>query len=84
MNTAHNPEPEPGTLQTLNGRRVDLFNIRHYPVKAVCRECGEPIEAETFLRSFIHTNPSLATVHYLPSEARNITMTGELMPAHPT
>ena len=51
---AHPAEPAPGTLLTEGGGDADLFDIRHYPVQAVCRVCQEPITAETFLRAFEH------------------------------
>jgi hypothetical protein len=50
----HPPEPRPGTLRTRDGGRADLFNIQHYPVTAVCRICGQPIQADSFLRPFTH------------------------------
>lgn len=62
---AHAPEPEPGTLRTRDGRRADLFNLRHYPVGATCRACGEPISSGSFFRPFEHAAPALATVHHL-------------------
>ena len=52
---SHAPEPAAGTIRAPDGRQADLFNIRHYPVQAVCRVCGEPIRAETFLRPFAHS-----------------------------
>jgi hypothetical protein len=51
---AHTAEPDPGTFLTAGGGDVDLFDVSHYPVQAVCRVCQEPIRAETFLRTFEH------------------------------
>ena len=51
---AHTAEPDPGTFLTAGGRHADLFNVSHYPVRAVCRVCRQPISAETFLRAFEH------------------------------
>jgi len=53
-NGAHTAEPAPGSFLAVTGEDADLFNMNHYPVRAVCRVCGEPIEAETFLRAFRH------------------------------
>lgn len=50
----HSPEPAVGTFRTPDGQQADLFNVRHYPVQAVCRVCSEPIRAESFLRPFAH------------------------------
>lgn len=50
----HSPEPAVGTIRTPDGRPADLFNARHYPVRAVCRVCGEPIRADSLLRPFAH------------------------------
>jgi hypothetical protein len=51
---AHPAEPDPRTLLTTSGGGADLFNVSHYPVRAVCRVCRQPIRAETFLRAFEH------------------------------
>lgn len=51
---AHKAEPVPGSFQAAAGGKADLFDLSHYPVRAVCRVCQEPIEAETFLRAFRH------------------------------
>jgi hypothetical protein len=50
----HPAEPAPGTLLTAGGGDADLFDVSHYPVRAVCRICQQPISAETFLRAFKH------------------------------
>lgn len=50
----HSPEPAVGTIRTSDGQQADLFNIRHYPIYAVCRVCSEPIRADSFLQPFIH------------------------------
>ena len=50
----HSPEPEPGTLRAQDGQRADLFNVRHYPITAVCRVCEQPIRADSFFRPFTH------------------------------
>jgi hypothetical protein len=50
----HTAEPAPGSFRAATGGDADLFDLNHYPVHAVCRVCGEPIEAETFLRAFRH------------------------------
>ena len=51
---AHTPEPAPGTFLTAVGGNADLFDVSHYPVRAQCRICREPIRAESFLRAFEH------------------------------
>ncbi|HEX4290037.1 MAG TPA: hypothetical protein VH021_14025 [Trebonia sp.] len=50
----HPAEPAPGTLLTAVGADADLFDVTHYPVRARCRICREPIRAESFLRAFEH------------------------------
>jgi hypothetical protein len=55
---AHPIEPDPGTFLAAGGGDADLFDVSHYPVRAVCRVCREPIRAETFLRAFEHAAPS--------------------------
>ena len=51
---AHPAEPAPGTFLTAVGGDADLFDVTHYPVRAECRICREPIRAESFLRAFEH------------------------------
>jgi len=51
---AHTAEPAPGTFLTAVGGDADLFDVTHYPVRAECRICREPIRAESFLRAFEH------------------------------
>lgn len=50
----HSPEPAAGTFRTSDGQHADLFNPRHYPVRAVCQLCGEDIQAGSFFRAFEH------------------------------
>jgi hypothetical protein len=50
----HSPEPAAGSIRTADGREADLFNVRHYPVRAICRICDGPIQADSFLRPFKH------------------------------
>lgn len=59
-----------------DGRCADLFNLHHYPVRAVCRVCSQPVTAESFLQPFRHAGV-LATVTRLPGPA------GRLAPARP-
>ena len=51
---AHQADPAPGTLLSAVGEVADLFDVTHYPVRAECRICREPIRAESFLRAFEH------------------------------
>jgi hypothetical protein len=51
---AHKAEPAPGTFQAVTGGEADLFNLDHYPVRAVCRVCSGPIRAEAFILAFRH------------------------------
>jgi hypothetical protein len=39
---------------TSDARPADLFNTSHYPVRAICRICSEPILAPHFLHEFEH------------------------------
>lgn len=66
---SHDPEPRAGSILSQDGRRADLFNVRHYPVRACCRTCGEPIEATNFFRPFIHVVAPLATVYQFPARS---------------
>jgi hypothetical protein len=50
----HRAEPKPGSFRATTGENADLFNLEHYPVRATCRLCDEPIKAESFLRAFRH------------------------------
>jgi hypothetical protein len=50
----HPAEPAPGLLLTAGGGDADLFDLSHYPVRAVCRVCQQPIRAESFLNAFEH------------------------------
>jgi anti-sigma regulatory factor (Ser/Thr protein kinase) len=55
----HSPEPTAGTFRTLDGQDADLFNLHHYPVRAICQVCGKQIKADTFLRPFWHVEDKL-------------------------
>jgi hypothetical protein len=50
----HCPEPAAGSIRTADGEPADLFDTRHYPVRATCRVCGESIAANGFLQPFRH------------------------------
>jgi hypothetical protein len=50
----HTPEPLAGTFRTAEGNPADLFDIAHYPVRAVCRVCQQAIRADNFIRPFEH------------------------------
>jgi hypothetical protein len=56
LSRAHTAEPAPGSFSAATGGDADLFNLSHYPVRAVCRVCDAPIKAETFLRAFKHVD----------------------------
>lgn len=64
---SHVPEPRAGSIFTGDGQRADLFNFRHYPVHAVCRGCGETIQADSFFRPFLHVDVRLAVVYEFPA-----------------
>ena len=51
---SHMAEPVPGSFRAAKGGDADLFDLDHYPVRATCRLCDEPILAESFLRAFRH------------------------------
>lgn len=65
LGDSHVPEPRPGSMRTHDGRRADLFNVRDYPVRAACRICGEPIEADSYFRPFAHVDAPPASVFRL-------------------
>jgi len=50
----HPAEPKPGSFRAVTGEAADLFDLRHYPVRATCRLCDGPIKADPFLRAFTH------------------------------
>lgn len=54
LTRSHMAEPAPGSFLAAAGGDADLFNVEHYPVRATCRLCDEPIRAESFLRAFKH------------------------------
>jgi hypothetical protein len=56
---SHPPEPAAGTFRAPAGHPADLFNLCHYPVRAVCQVCGKQIEAEHFLVPFQHAEEKL-------------------------
>jgi hypothetical protein len=69
---SHAPEPKAGSILTGDGRRADLFNFRHYPVRALCRLCGESIRAESFFQPFEHVDgEQLARLIPFPGQARS-------------
>lgn len=42
----HAITPVPGSCRQLDGTPADLMKEAHYPVEAVCQECGGPIRIE--------------------------------------
>jgi hypothetical protein len=46
---------------------AETVNFRHYPVRAVCRGCGEMIQAASFFRPFLHVDAPLAVVYEFPA-----------------
>jgi hypothetical protein len=79
---AHLPEPKAGSILTGDGRRADLFNFRHYPVRAVCRLCGESIRAESFFQPFEHVDgEQLAQLIPFPGRARSALAPSGLAPS---
>lgn len=42
-------QPRPDSCRTGDGAVADLMNGHHYPITAVCLNCGEPIRSEQFL-----------------------------------
>lgn len=55
----HTPEPAIGSFRTSDGHDANLFDSSHYPVRAVCRVCNEPIQADSFFRPFAHFEDDL-------------------------
>ncbi|MCL2586414.1 MAG: hypothetical protein FWE35_28635 [Streptosporangiales bacterium] len=70
---SHEPEPQRGTIVTGDGHDADLFNVRHYPLRALCRLCGEPITAESFLCPFGHASEPPARLVRLQAPDRRVT-----------
>jgi hypothetical protein len=53
--TSHGIIPVKGSARQLDGTRADLTRPSHYPVEAVCLECGQPIRCERwFLGGWEH------------------------------
>lgn len=53
----HTSEPMAATFRSEDGREPDLFKTGDYPVWALCRVCGKPIKAQSFLLPFRHADP---------------------------
>lgn len=49
----HEIVPKPGTVYSIGpsraGREADLRNSLHYPVEALCAECGERVTCDGYL-----------------------------------
>lgn len=54
VDTAHDVGPVKDSWRTKGDSPADLFNLDHYPITAVCRECKRPIVASTFLAAWVH------------------------------
>lgn len=54
----HTPEPRQDGFRRPDGRPAALFNVRDYPVTAICRRCGREIRAKTFYQPFQHVEGS--------------------------
>lgn len=50
----HVAEPSAGTIRAADGRQGDPFRPGDYPLRAVCRVCGEPVQSSGFLQPFTH------------------------------
>ena len=44
----HAITPVPGSARQLDGQPASLLNPAHYPVEALCIECGRPIRVERY------------------------------------
>jgi anti-sigma regulatory factor (Ser/Thr protein kinase) len=55
----HSAEPAAETFRASDGQHADLFNLRHYPVHAICQVCGGEIETDSFLLPFVHIEETL-------------------------
>lgn len=49
-------EVEPKDLRSSKTAKPDLFNLAHYPIRATCRICDQPVIAESQLSPFLHVN----------------------------
>jgi hypothetical protein len=65
FNTGHEIIPRPGTARRVrDGEPADPTRPTHYPVEALCLECGQPIRCERFLGGWAHierfSNPEVS------------------------
>ena len=44
--TGHDITPVKGSARQLDGTPADLTRPSHYPIEALCLECGRPIRCE--------------------------------------
>lgn len=51
LHSDHRITPAEGSARRADGRPADLLNPLHYPVTAVCLECGRPIHEERYMFS---------------------------------
>ena len=49
--TSHDITSVKGSARQLDGTPADLTRPSHYPVEALCLECGQPIRCERWFRS---------------------------------
>ena len=45
----HAITPLYGSARQLGGAHANLMNPRHYPVEALCVECGQPVRCERYV-----------------------------------
>jgi hypothetical protein len=51
----HDITPVKGSARQLDGNSANLTRPSHYPVEALCLECGQPIRCERwFLGGWVH------------------------------
>ncbi len=51
MVTGHDITPLEGSARRLDGQPADLTRPTHYPVEAICAECGQPVRCERWFLS---------------------------------
>lgn len=77
---SHEPEPREGSILARGGQSADLFNFQHYPLRAVCRFCGDPIQADSFFMPFTHVVPPSNPLTRIPAARSGTTQIRCTMP----
>jgi len=65
----HHITPKAGTARQLDGAPADLLNPLHYPVLAVCAECGRAVRCERYFYAEWEHLPDVQAAIVIPFPA---------------